>query len=108
MDVTANCICDIHCIAIDGFDLNTVHKLSSQEKKSQLRRDSNPGLLDGNQQLLELRKHKNGKNDVRMKLSVLAEELWVQLLVGRQFVCFFKTAVLVDLAIFDTYQEYFL
>ena len=30
---TANCICEIHCLAQDGFDLNTVHKLSSQEWK---------------------------------------------------------------------------
>ena len=36
LDVTTNCICEIHCIAavLDGFDLNTVHKLSSKEKKS--------------------------------------------------------------------------
>ena len=29
LDVTANCICEIHCLALDGFDLNTYHKLSS-------------------------------------------------------------------------------
>ena len=29
LDATANCICEIRCIALDGFDLNTVHKLSS-------------------------------------------------------------------------------
>ena len=33
LDVTASCICEIHCLALDGFDLNTVHQLSSKEKK---------------------------------------------------------------------------
>ena len=33
LDFTANCICEIHCIALDGFDLSTAHKLSSKEKK---------------------------------------------------------------------------
>ena len=28
LDVTANCICEIHCISHDGFDFNTVNKLS--------------------------------------------------------------------------------
>ena len=32
LDATANCICEIHCLALDGFYLNTVHKLSSKEK----------------------------------------------------------------------------
>ena len=32
--VTASCINEIQCLAPDGFDLNTVHKLSSKEKKS--------------------------------------------------------------------------
>ena len=32
LDVTANCNSEIHFIALDGFDLNTVHKLSSTEK----------------------------------------------------------------------------
>ena len=45
LDVTANCICEIHCLPLDGFDLNTVHKLSSKEKKSGRNWDSNPGLL---------------------------------------------------------------
>ena len=31
--VVANCICEIHCLVLDGFDLNAVHKLSSKEKK---------------------------------------------------------------------------
>ena len=39
LDVTANCICEIHCFALDGFDLNTVHQLSRKEKKSRLSRD---------------------------------------------------------------------
>ena len=34
LGVTANCICEIHCLAIDGFDLKPVHKLSNIEKKS--------------------------------------------------------------------------
>ena len=34
LDVTANWIREIHCLALDGFDLNTVHKLSSKEKKN--------------------------------------------------------------------------
>ena len=29
---TSNCIFEIHFVALDGFDLNTVHKLSSKEK----------------------------------------------------------------------------
>ena len=46
-------ICEIQCIAPDGFDLdlNTVHWLCSKdnylEKKSQQSQDSNPGLLGG-------------------------------------------------------------
>ena len=43
LDVTANSICEIHCLALDEFDLNTAHKLSSEEKKIQRRRDSSPG-----------------------------------------------------------------
>ena len=34
LDVTANSICEIHCLALDGFILNAVHKLSGKEKKS--------------------------------------------------------------------------
>ena len=34
VDVKANCICEIHCFALDELDLNTVLKLSSKEKKS--------------------------------------------------------------------------
>ena len=33
LDITAHCICEIHGLALDGFDLNTVQKLSSKEKK---------------------------------------------------------------------------
>ena len=33
LDVTASFICEIHCLALDGFNLNTVHKLSNKEKK---------------------------------------------------------------------------
>ena len=47
LDNTAICICEIHCLALDGVDLNTLHKLGSKEKKSQLSRDSNSGLLSG-------------------------------------------------------------
>ena len=32
LDVTANWICETHCLALDGFNLNTVHKLSNKEK----------------------------------------------------------------------------
>ena len=32
LDVTANCICEIRYLALDGFDLNAVHKLSSKGK----------------------------------------------------------------------------
>ena len=49
LDVTANCICEIHCIAPDGFDLYTVYQQSSKEKPSPLSRDSNQGLLGGKQ-----------------------------------------------------------
>ena len=31
LDVTSNCVCELNCLARDGFDLNTVHKLSSKE-----------------------------------------------------------------------------
>ena len=34
LDDTAKCICEIHYLALDGFDLNNVHKVSSREKKS--------------------------------------------------------------------------
>ena len=43
------CICEIRGLALDEFDLNTVHKLSSKEKKSLQFRDSNPTLLGGRQ-----------------------------------------------------------
>ena len=32
LEVTANCICEIHRLALNGFNLNTVHQLSSREK----------------------------------------------------------------------------
>ena len=47
LDVPPNCICEIHCIALDGFNLNTVHILSSKEKKSQPSHGSNSELLGG-------------------------------------------------------------
>ena len=31
MDITANCICEIHSLALDVFNLNTDHELSSKE-----------------------------------------------------------------------------
>ena len=34
LDITANCFCKIIYLALDGFNLNTVNKLSSKEKKS--------------------------------------------------------------------------
>ena len=47
LEVTADCICEIHCIELDGFDVNAAHKLSSKVKNSQrekswLSRDLNP------------------------------------------------------------------
>ena len=50
LDVTANCTCEIHCLVLDGFDLNTVHKLSNKEKKYGQNPDSNPGLLGTKQE----------------------------------------------------------
>ena len=50
LDVTLNCIKEIHCLALDGFVLNTVHKLSSKDKKSRLGLNLNPGLLGGKQE----------------------------------------------------------
>ena len=44
------CICEIRGLALDEFDLNTVHKLSSKEKKSRRSQDSNLGLLGGKQE----------------------------------------------------------
>ena len=32
LEATTNWICEIHCLALDGFNLKTVHKLSSEEK----------------------------------------------------------------------------
>ena len=40
LDVTANCICEIRRLALDGFDINTVDKLRSKEKKI----SAEPGL----------------------------------------------------------------
>ena len=42
--------CCAKCLALDGFDLYAVHKLSSKEKKSQRSQDSNPGMLSGKQE----------------------------------------------------------
>ena len=42
---TANCIFEIHCLALDGFDVNTAYKPSSKDKKSWQSRVLNPGLL---------------------------------------------------------------
>ena len=39
-----SCICEIYCLAQDGFDLNTVHKLSSNEKNYLWSWESNPEL----------------------------------------------------------------
>ena len=50
LDVTANCICEIRFLALDGFDPNAVHQLSSKDEKSQQSRDSKPGLLGGKQE----------------------------------------------------------
>ena len=50
LDVTAYWIREIHCIALDMFDFNTVHKLSSKEKKSWANQDFNTGLLCGKQE----------------------------------------------------------
>ena len=52
LDVTVNWFCEIHCLALDGFDLNTVHRLSIKEKKSWRSRDSSPGMLGGKQECL--------------------------------------------------------
>ena len=47
LSVTAKCICEIRCLALNGFDLNTVYKLCSKEKKSTRSQDLNLGLLGG-------------------------------------------------------------
>ena len=44
-DITANCICEIHCLALDGLDLNTVHKLSNKEKKISVELRFRPGAV---------------------------------------------------------------
>ena len=46
-DVSSNCICGGLCLALDGFDLKTVHKLSTQKKILRQGQDSNLGLLNG-------------------------------------------------------------
>ena len=43
LDVTANCICEIHCLVLNGLDLNSVHKLKSKEEKSWQSQESNAG-----------------------------------------------------------------
>ena len=45
LDVTASCICEIHSLAVDGFNINGVHKLSSKEVLG-----FNPGLPGGKQE----------------------------------------------------------
>ena len=50
LGITTNCICGIHCLALDGFNLNTGHKLSSKEKKLQPSRKSSLGLQGGKQE----------------------------------------------------------
>ena len=47
LDVSANWICGIHCLALDGFNLNTVHKLSSIEKNSQRKISAELGFKPG-------------------------------------------------------------
>ena len=47
LDVTDNCICEINCFALDGFDLNTVHKPSSKEKKISAEPGFEPGAAGG-------------------------------------------------------------
>ena len=42
--VALDSICETHFLALDGFDINFVHKLSSREKSGRSW-DSNPGLL---------------------------------------------------------------
>ena len=43
LDVTANCICEIHSLELYGKNRNTVNKLSSQEIK--IPADLNPQLV---------------------------------------------------------------
>ena len=50
LDVTTNCIYEIHCVALDRFVLYAVHKLRSKEKKSRRSWDSNLGLQGGKQE----------------------------------------------------------
>ena len=54
LDVTANCIREIHCLALDGFDLNTVHKLSSKEKKILAEPGFKPGAARWEARMLPL------------------------------------------------------
>ena len=58
LDVTANCFCEICCLGLDGFDLNSAHQLSYKEKKILV--DStkifvNPGLLGVKQEFFSVR-----------------------------------------------------
>ena len=45
LDVSAKCIYEIHCLALDGFKLKTVPKLRSKEKKYRWSQVLNPVLL---------------------------------------------------------------
>ena len=49
LDITAYCISGIYCRALDEFNLDTVNKLSSEEKKPLRSQDSKLGLLGRNQ-----------------------------------------------------------
>ena len=50
LDVTTNCICEVHCLALDGFDRNALQKLGSKEKRYHTNWYSNLGLLGGKQE----------------------------------------------------------
>ena len=50
LDVTTNCICEIHGITLDGFNLNTAHKLSSKEKKILTEPGFKPGAASWKQE----------------------------------------------------------
>ena len=57
-DITAISICEINCLALD-----TVHKLSSEEKKSRRSWDLSPGLLGGKEEcfLCAMQEKKKGE-----------------------------------------------
>ena len=87
LDIISNSICEIQCLALNGFSINTVHNLISKEKKSWQSRDFNLGLLGGKQQFFLFATQPQYCGEIRLigdiDIVVTYQEatlLWVDLL----------------------------